>query len=279
MIKQESKLLSAPCTLLLLRRQIALSIVVLTICLGIIKPEQLFAATEFTLNPKDRIEGIMGAGSVNRIQVSGSEIIEVVGDESKYSIYWSGDWRNLFITPKTEVGETVNLSLILVDGQAQDFRFTVGDVEAQTIFLRSNNNMASKGANISASSITSALYLPYSNSFEYLSLNKELKKEIASMMRAMLEGSKSKYYVNENKRPLSKNKGMLITQSKSYRYKDLSGAILNIKNLTSKPITLEEHYISNLFKDTIAINLSAVLLPAKTKVAAYVITKNNRNER
>ena len=279
MLGQKLKILLTLRMLPFLRRQVTLATAVLCICFGIIRPEQVVAATEFTLNPKVRIEGIIGAGGVNRVQVSGAEIMEVVGDESKYSLYWSGDWRNLFITPKTEVGETVNISLILVDGMAQDFRFTVGDVEAQTIFLRANNNMESKGANISASSITSALYLPYSNSFEYLSLNKELKKEIASMMRAMLEGSKSKYYVNENKRPLSKNKGMLITQSKSYRYKDLSGAILNIKNLTSKPITLEEHYISNLFKDTIAINLSAVLLPAKSKVAAYVITKNNRNER
>ena len=279
MLGQKLKILLTLRMLPFLRRQVLFATAVLCISFGIIRSEQVVAATEFTLNPKSRIEGIIGAGSVNRIQITGSEIMEVVGDESKYSIYWSGDWRNLFITPKTEVGETVNLSLILVDGLAQDFRFTVGDVEAQTIFLRANNNMESKGANIFASSITSVLYLPYGNTLDYLSLNKALKKEIASMMRTMIEGNKGKYYVNENKRTLSKNKEILITQSKSYRYKDLSGAILNIKNFTSKPITLEEHYISNLFKDTIAINLSAVLLPAKSKVAAYVITKNNRNER
>ena len=59
-----------------------------------------YANTEFTFNPKNRIETVIGANELNRIGVVGGEIIEVIGDENKYALYWSGDWRNLFIKPK-----------------------------------------------------------------------------------------------------------------------------------------------------------------------------------
>ena len=262
MIKQDVKILAVPSLLIPLLKLILCLIIAFTM-LSCLKVERAIATNELALNLKNRIEGIIGAGGVNRIQVIGSEIMEVVGDESKYSLYWSNDWRNLFITPKTEVGETVDISLILVGGKAQDMRLTVGDVTAQTIFLQSNNSAATSSTSTPSQVLSS----------------KQLKLEIASMMRAMIEDVKGKYYVNILKRTMMQDKEMLVTQSKSYRYKDLSGAVLSIKNLTSRAIALEEERVSSLFKGVIATNLPINLLPPRSKVSAFIITRDNRGER
>ena len=84
-----------------------------------------YASTEFTYSGDKKIETVIAANELNRIGVVGGEIIEVIGDENKYALYWSGDWRNLFIKPKVEVGEIIELSLIMPQGGAQDIRFTV----------------------------------------------------------------------------------------------------------------------------------------------------------
>jgi hypothetical protein len=288
--KQQSELLLALSRLRVVStsRHITLSMIVCAMLLSL-KPFFAMATSEFTLNPKGRIEGIIGAGGVNRIQVSGSEIMEVVGDESKYSLYWSGDWRNLFITPKTGVGETVDVSLILIGGQAQDMRLTVGDVESQTIFLVTNTACINSATNAvpdctkySGSQHSAISFLSdhsFKHSYSKALSDKQLKLEIASMMRAMIEDIQGKYYVNILKRTITKNKEMLITQSKSYRYKDLSGARLTIKNLTSKPILLSKEHIGNLFKGFIAINLPTTTLPPRSKTSAFIITRDNREEK
>ncbi len=74
----------------------------------IIFPWQAYAALQFNYSRNTKIEASIATNTLNRIGVVGGEIIEVIGDENKYAIYWSGDWRNLFIKPKVEVGETYN---------------------------------------------------------------------------------------------------------------------------------------------------------------------------
>jgi hypothetical protein len=227
-----------------------------------------FANTEFTFNPKNRIETVIGANELNRIGVVGGEIIEVIGDENKYALYWSGDWRNLFIKPKAEVGETIELSLIMPHGGAQDMRFTVGDTSAQTIFINLGSELKSS---------------PPINDVTILA-NTQLKSEIASMMRSMIGGEKGKYYVVGSKRTLHKTKERLVTQNVAYRYRNLSGAVLSVKNLTSKPIELLELDFSNLFKNTVAINLGTyngnalnVIKPRAT-MQVFIITREIKHD-
>ena len=68
-----------------------------------------------------------------------------------------------------EVGEVIELTIIAAHGDAQDIRFTVGDLSAQTILI----NM---GESSTAQRVA-------------------LKPEISKMMRAMIEGKKGKYYI------------------------------------------------------------------------------------
>jgi hypothetical protein len=134
----------------------------------------------------------------------------------------------------------------------------VGDTVAQTIFI----NLGNMGRALA----------PTSNGFTPLS-DPQLKLEISGMMRAMIEGVKGKYYVIGGKRTLHKTKQRLITQEKAYRYKDLSGAVLSVKNLTSKPLTLVESDFKNFFKDCIAINLSSSAIKKGELAQVFIITK------
>lgn len=220
------------------------------------------AGPEFKYSGNKKIETIIAANELNRIFVSGGEIIEVIGDENKYSLYWSGDWRNLFIKPKVEVGETIELSLIMPQGGAQDIRFTVGDTAAQTIFINLGSEIKSSLQVLGVTKLA----------------NKQLKSEIAAMMRAMIENEKGKYYVTNVKRTLKQSKQRLITQQLSYRYRNLSGGVLSVKNLTSKSIDLLESDFSNLFKNTVAINLESCVIKPQATIRVFIITREAHHD-
>ena len=147
-------------------------------------------------------------------------------------------------------------------------RFTVGDTSAQTIFINLGSELKSS---------------PPINDVTILA-NTQLKSEIASMMRAMIEGEKSKYYVTSSKRTLQKTKERLVSQNAAYRYRNLSGAVLSVKNLTSKPLELLELDFSNLFKNTVAINLGSyngqtlnVIKPRAT-MQVFIITREKKHD-
>jgi len=225
----------------------------------------VYASTEFKYSGDKKIETVIGANELNRIGIIGGEIIEIIGDENKYALYWSGDWRNLFIKPKVEVGEIIELSLIMPQGEVQDMRFTVGDTTSQTIFINLGNMVRA----ISSS--------PVSGCFHPLS-DPKLKSEIASMMRAMIEGEKGKYYVMSVKRILKQNKQQLVTQNGAYRYRDLSGALLEVKNLTSKSLDLLELDFKNLFKSTVAINLKSCVIRPRATMQVFIITRETHHD-
>jgi len=92
-------------------------------------------------------------------------------------------------------------------------------------------------------------------------------------MRAMIEGVQGKYYVVEAERTLRKTKQQLLKQIRWYRYGDLSGAVLLVKNLSSKPLILLESDFSNIFTNTIAINLGSSELATGASTKAFIITK------
>lgn len=224
----------------------------------IVFPWQSYAASHFNYSGDETIEASIAAGELNRIGVVGGEIVEVIGDENKYAIYWSSDWRNLFIKPKVEVGETISLSLIMPGGHAQDVRFTVLDMASQTILLNLHNKVIK-------SSLTTNKMLVY--------FDQKLKSEMVLMMRAMIEGVQGKYYVVEAERTLRKTKQQLLKQIRWYRYGDLSGAVLLVKNLSSKTLILLESDFSNIFTNTIAINLGSSELATGASTKAFIITK------
>jgi hypothetical protein len=219
---------------------------------------QQFKATD------QRIEAVLGAGVVNRVRVQFGELMEVVGNEQQYLLDWSTDYRNLFITPKLPVGENIEVSLLMAGGIVQDMRFTVGDCSAQTVLL--------KGASDKQEAAYDKI-IDHSVLF-----NPQLTKEVAAMMRAMIENTQGKYYVSHGKRALASRQDTQITQIQSYRYQDLSGAVLEVVNLSRQPVELEESYFKDLFKGVIAINISAKSLPKGGRALVRLISKDGDNE-
>ena len=204
------------------------------------------AAKEISFNPAKTIETVIGAGELNRIQVKGNEVLEVVGNENKYRLYWSSDWHNLFIVPKTEAGETIDVSLILGGGLAQDVRFTVSDTTGRTIFI--------------TNSVAKTAY--------------DRDREASLMIGAMQEGIKGKYYVTELKRTVFKDKFLYVKQLQSWRYKDLTGAVLEVKNRQGGRVSLGENKFRHLFKNVIAVNIETPLLAKWGASRVFVITRN-----
>ena len=193
------------------------------------------------------LTAIIAGNEVNRLGVRSGELLEVIGDESRYDIYWSSDNRNLFIKPKVEIGENLSISLIFADGWVQDLRLTVGDIVAQTILFESDQLTGIR--------------------------RQALMLEINAMMRSMNQGIKGKYYVMEQQRTIAKNKQRVITQQQAYRYEKLSGAILSVKNLTDQLVKLQEQDFNDLFQGTIAISLTSQWLEPRGKAQILIITR------
>ena len=231
----------------------------LVTCLGVCYAATTFASHEYKFSPRRQIDAVIATGTVNRIQINGGALIEVVGDESKYALYWSSDHRNIFITPKIVVGETLEMSLIFAGGQAQDLRLTVGDGGAATIFINMNNSALA------------------SDNVKWTVTDKTQLAEVASMLRSMIADTKDKYYVLPIKREFKKNykhSKLKITQSKAYRYKDLNGAVLMIENSGFKPILLSNEDFKDVFKNTLAINVEAETIKPRAKGRVFIITRS-----
>lgn len=216
------------------------------------------ANTEFKFTPRAKLEVQISSDELNRIEVNGGDIMEVVGDEGKYSLYWSSDWRNLFIKPKVPAGEPFELSLIFSGGLAQDIRFTAGDTTAKTIRLDLGKSETSKPS---------------------------LQLKVTAMMKAMFEDKpraedvRGKYYITETNRVIKTTPQFQITQIKTYRYKDLNGAVAIVKNLSKATVQLSEEDFSRLFKDTLAITLKSFDLAPKAKTLLFIVTKGGSSDR
>jgi len=222
-----------------------------------------FANTEFRFTPRSKIEAQISSDELNRIEVTGGDIMEVIGDEGKYSLYWSSDWRNLFIKPKVPAGETFELSLIFFGGLAQDIRLTAGDTTAKTIIIDKDNNYSQ--------------HIPHS--YFHPTAKHKLQPEVTAMMRAMFEGIKGKYYVTDTKRLLKYTASLQLTQIKAYRYKDLSGAVVIVTNISKSPVQLSEEDFRGLFKGTLAVNLKSLNIAPKQKTTLFIVTKGGVNDK
>ena len=189
----------------------------------------------------------IAGGEVSRIGLRSGELLEVIGDESKYELYWSGDNRNLFIKPKVEVGENLSISLIFADGWVQDLRLTVGDMTTQTLLLEPNR------------------WIRGTRHIRHLEINE--------MLKAMNQGIKGKYYVTQQRRTIAKNQQWVITQQQSYAYDKLRGAVLSVKNLTDQLVKLQEQDFNNLFEGTVAMSLTSQWLEPRGKAQILIITR------
>lgn len=178
----------------------------------------------------------------NRISFGNTSIAQIVGDESQYNIILDKKNKNIFLTPKVEIGESLELSIIDLSGHVVDLELTVKAIESQLIKINPRNIVA-----------------------------QNTDTEPLQMMRAMLSNKGDKYFVTEMQRNLGTINGLDILQIKSYKYGQWVGAELLVTNSLKKPVILTESDFSSLFA-SVAINIQKLLLSPKAKARVIIIT-------
>jgi NOL1/NOP2/fmu family ribosome biogenesis protein len=214
------------------------------------------AAMTHEYQPNFAIRAWLSATDMNRIELEGQSIAEVIGDESRYQLISDRQGLRIFILPKVPVGESFNISLITTSGQVQEIRLTAGNIEGQSILIgfSTQNNKALE------------------------------HKEIADMLRAMKSGHKGKYYVEENNAKIVPNRmgsnlaSLTIFKKKTYRFGELLGVILSVKNKSKTDVYLSEQDFSKIFTGTIATNIESNLLRLGSKGLVLVVTRERSDD-
>ncbi len=172
-----------------------------------------------------------------------------MGDQSAYQLISDLNAANIYITPKLSVGSKFTISLVNNRGQAQDIEFTVQNIAPQAIVIESNEQP-----------------------LQDCSIN----DEAINMLKTMKLGYKGKYYLlGSNRFIKSSNPSLRILEKQTYRYKDLVGSVLFIKNLSKQDIELKAADFEQLFTGTILTSIDQpqhILSPHK-EIKVFVVTQ------
>jgi hypothetical protein len=215
-----------------------------------------YAAQGLSFTLEEKIKASISAKNLNRIAFGINPFSQIIGDESKYSIFTDTFGMNLFITPKVPAGETFELSVINVAGQVIDFALQVKDIEGQII-----NIYEQKPENIKI--ISSGA-------------------EIAEMLKHMIQDEQGKYYVKHINRKLTAKvpDDLEIIQDRTYRYRDLTGARLFVKagkgSKGSKGIVgtieLNDTAFMKLFNNTKAVSIEEKSVSKSKSCYVWIVT-------
>lgn len=171
-------------------------------------------------------------GGINRISAFPYHIKEIIGDKSKYEFLSSGDGSNIFIVPKVKLGDQLELAVITSNGSIYDLLLEVQKDSAPTIHLKALKE----------------------NHSRYLSYNKT-DEQVLKMISHMSSGNYGNYHVQNTHRNIANNLGLRIRQTQVWRFDNLIGAVINIRNLSRNTKSLKENDFKSLFKQTKAISI------------------------
>jgi len=152
--------------------------------------------------------------AMNRIEVK-EGLRAIVGNEQEYKIISDFKSRSIFLIPK--VSGAINLSLIKTNGEVLDLKLDAKEIGAQVIKISSDDQYC----NIEAS---------------------QAKQLLECMQQERLlccqRSCKSKYWITDLIKPKLKA-GIKFISGKVYRWKNIVGYHVVIKNLTKKAIDTE----------------------------------------
>lgn len=216
------------------------------------------AAQDLILTGKEKLKATVSSSKINRITFGSGHFSRIVGDSSKYSIVIDELGANLFLTAKTPVGSSFEISIINAAGLVADLVLDVKDIAGQII-------------NIHDEEI-------------YKAVRSKEDIEIASMLKSMIRGDQDKYYVKDIKRTVKTNSLQLdqilnIVQDKTYRYQNLNltGARLQVTSLSKDKnhITeLREEDFKHMFELVKAVSIDNRYLAKNKTSHVWVITKD-----
>ncbi len=210
-------------------------------------------ANSFRSETKLRQTLNISKAGINRITMLPHRIMQVTGDESKYKLKIDEDGSNVYIMPLVKVGEKIELSMKTSTNYTEDLELVVSNKAGRTFHLK----------RVGSDENTSSVNL----------------LEVKEMLRLMQEGSVGKYFVKDTNRIFKLRNGLGARQIKSYRYGDLIGAVLEVKNHTRKDIKLDETDFANLFKNSRAVSFQRAysFLPPRADMQVFIVT-GSKNE-
>jgi hypothetical protein len=231
-------------------------LIVFSLCL--LWPVLSIAATHLQHVPGELLRAEISSKEFSRIELRGRSndlnstrrpVFEVIGDESKYQLLSDTLGSNIFIKPQVPVGSHFTISLIGISGKAVDLELRVRDIGAVAIIIDElpKEEGADKIRDHQAKS------------------NIDIREE-ALMLKSMKLGVSSKYYVVESKSLLSNTKlpvslkGLKVLKEKTYRFGDLTGVVLLVKNRSKQDLALQEEDFSHLFCGTTLVHLGSSTL-------------------
>jgi len=215
---------------------------------------EMAMAANFKLNSQSRIKTQISKSGLNRITMLPHRIIQVTGDESKYKLKFDEDGSNIYIMPTGKIGETIELSIKSTTNLVQDMLLEVAGINGRSIYLQQDNGTEESG--------------------------KLINTEIKSMLRSMRSGEKGKYYVQASNRAISNKLGLDIRQVQTYRWGNMIGAVIEIKNKSIIPVKISEQDIATLYQKVRAVSIDGIFswIEGKSNIRAYVITLDKEED-
>lgn len=207
-------------------------------------------AEEFYYREGEKIKADIAADIANRISLGRMPIATIAGDESKYNVVVDNKARHIFLTPKVNIGEIIEISIIDIASHVVDLQLTAREIESQIIKINKKEASEKEIAKIE-------------------------EEEIIKMMKSMLAGKHEKYYVKEVNRdlPLMAAGKVSVKQTRFYGYGNLSGAVLLVKNNSKENYELRDSDFMNLFQNIVSMNIQKRVLKPKSSTKIFIISQ------
>lgn len=165
---------------------------------------------------------------LNRINMMPYAISQIVGNGAKYEVKIDNDSKSFYIKPLCEIGETIELSIKTLNNNFFDIELKVVEGNGRTIYLCNSEIEEER--------------------------DKIIGEEAKLMVNAMKKGEVGKYYVKDVEKYFPNELNLEIRQVKSYKYDNIHGAILLVRNQSSDTISLKERYFAELFENSVAVS-------------------------
>ena len=186
---------------------------------------------------------------LNRISSPPYQILQVTGDESAFRIKSDPDGANIYIMPLTKTGETMEISIKNSAGTTQDMELEVASIPGQSICVTNNKAQDPNDS--------------------------ELKANIVQMLKSMQDDKNDKFYVQDTRKQLDAIGDLTLTQTKLYRWKDLSGGVFFVTNYTRSTLELNLPDLTSRFDNVLTSFASKTQIAPKESTRVFIIQKSN----
>ena len=216
-----------------------------TILIGLLVLQNNALAQTVKAPIDDKINAKISATGLNRISNPPYQIIQVTGDDTKYSLKSDDDGANIYLMPIVKRGEHIELILKNNIGQSHDLVLEVAHIKGQSLVIDSKSSNSTTAPN-----------------------------DLVPMFTAMKENLAGKYYVKNLKKELAPLGQLQVMQTQLYKWKDISGGVFEIANKTKTFLPLDIELLQKRFINVEAYWTEQSYLNPREKTRVFIIQRN-----